>query len=77
MLYGFLPAVNVFGVRVNALENGASLAVGPTYIWGVGDQSKNMQFTQLIGDFAYGPLGYGVILDSDFIDTPITDWGPP
>lgn len=76
MLYGAVPSINVLGIKVNGMEDGASVAVGPTSIWGLASHTKAMQWNQLFGDFGNAPMAYGMIYDSDFYDHPINDLSP-
>ena len=76
MLFGAVPSINVFCVKVNGMEDAANSTIGPTSIWGLASHTKQMQWNQLFGDFAYAPMGYGMIFDSDVNDHPINDLAP-
>ncbi|MGE5675257.1 MAG: hypothetical protein ACM3XM_15515 [Mycobacterium leprae] len=76
MLFGSIPSVSVFGVKVNGMESGANLIVGPSSIWGFATHTKDTHWTHVFGDFGYTPMITGIIFDNDFYDHPINDIGP-
>ncbi|HWI66693.1 MAG TPA: hypothetical protein VNT75_33180 [Symbiobacteriaceae bacterium] len=72
MLYPVPPAVSVYGVKVNGLENSSSLAIGPTaFVGGLDSLNKTQQFTEVVGDFGFSPMWYGILTDNDVWDTPM------
>lgn len=75
MFFPVPPSVTVLGVKVNAMSDSANLTIGPSAVWGLYSLGKNQQFTQISGDFGYGPMWSGVILDNDVWDSPMADYG--
>jgi hypothetical protein len=81
MLFGFYPPVpaggtaNVWAFKAYGIENAGFVTVGPTVSWGTQSHSKTNLMNQLFGDFSTVPMYYGLIVDPEFVDHPISDPG--
>lgn len=77
MLFGGCATpIWVAGVKVNGMENGAVVTVGPTNTGGMQNFVKSQQWNQLFGDAGYAPTGWGTIVDTDLYDQPIFSSNP-
>lgn len=76
MLFGAAPTITVFGIKVNGMEDGASVSVGPTSTWGLASHTKALNWNQHQGDVSWMPVWYAFFFDNDFYDHPINDLSP-
>lgn len=66
-----MDAINIFNVKVNGLEYGASVGIGPVLQVGVQTASKHYIMNGTVsGDGTCMPTLMTVVNDPDVIDTP-------
>lgn len=72
MLYGYaacgVPGINIFAFKNTAMADSAIASAGTVSLWNIVYNSKSNGVVQLQGEATYGPIGYGIIYDSDWID---------
>jgi hypothetical protein len=65
-------------LKMNGLEYGASVGIGPVVTVGVQTSAKACTGNGSIsGDHGYIPTLFGLIYDPDLIDTPEWRWSSP
>lgn len=79
MLYGYalggVPTISIFAFKNTAMSDSSIASAGVVSLWNIVYNSKANGVVQLQGDATYGPIGYGIICDSDWIDSANYDAG--
>lgn len=73
MPYGYaagpLPAISIYAFKNTAMADNAIASAGAVVFWNIVFNSKSNGVSQLQGEATYGPIVYGIIYDSDWVDS--------
>jgi hypothetical protein len=67
--------INVFAFKNTGLTDNSIASAGALSLWNIVYNNKANDIAQLQGDAPFGPIWYGVVVDSDWVDAPYHNIG--